>query len=640
MTGNPFTNRGYRRGFFIIEAMLAIVLFSMVQIYQTLVEQDEIEDARAEELGKDLAEVLYAIDKRVLLDGRVDQTINPSTGVLTKGDWNATWSTTQQFFDNMLGEQLIAVNHPTCGQPTGWSPKSSDNNALALINCYLMNETATPFGFEFEGSRSSINAVDTHVLGEWSFIAYLQTDDEFDDNFKYFGLIRNKAELYNTLEMTGQHQVTYVDRTLPNYPELASVRDCIAAKSACAIQFKYRVSQIGENANDPYVKVDGSTPLVGDLKFRTTSANPEQCFKADGSNVDCGFDFDLTNGQLDLHANSMTANEFKLIYENGGTPVVTVCPDWDNTTWNASGGRYGTGGEVATDTTCGISVINESGSTVAIAHLNKIYADAIIAEAFETSGDILVRKSLDPSNAGYDDYMRFANNGISYYKDGVLGSEIRLDNGIEILADGNLQMSADNATITSSAGINLSAQTVTVESDNFNLKTTTDQTPHINSPYIADQMQSAVATEAMLYDGVTIVGMDIVQSNSSVAKKTCPATSTGGRPTLRAITYPASGFYTNDKSVGRICDTTSSEFISLSVTPSVSRIDTNYAIDVTAVATLSGRIGCDPARDTSVSYRLDTSGSNWIPRMYFYGGNQYASQPADMIVMQYCDYTK
>ena len=624
-----------KRGFFMIEAIFAILLFAMVQVYQGLVSQDAAMEANAEELGKDLAEILYAIDKRILLDGRVDQTIDPNTGVVTKGDWNGVWGTTQEFFENMLGEQLIATDHPICGKPMGWVPKAPQNNGLALVNCYLMNETFTPFGFEFEAARTSVNGVDTHVLGDWWFVAYQPTDADFEDNFKYFSTIRNKAELYDSLEMTGQHEVKFVDRTLPNYPELVSVRDCLAVKSACAIQFKYRVSSIGENANDPYAKIDGSTPFVGDLNFRTTAANPEQCFDADGQSVNCGFDFDLTNGNLDLYANSMTGNEFKLIYEHGGVPIKTVCPDMGNAQWDSGAGK-----DIIPDVTCGISVVNESGSAIAIAHLNKIYANQIVTDVLETTGEIKIRESFDSSDPKFKNYMKFTSDSIAYWAADSETSKIRLKDGIEVNAHGTLSMLAQKADIKAVKGIAMEGEEITFISDNLKLQSSIDQTSHIDSPYITNQTKSAVATEAMLYDGVTIVGMDAVPVNSSVTKKKCPTTSFGKTPTLQAITYPAAGFFTNDKNVGFTCKTNTKDFMNVTVETTATPRYSGKS-QVTVINTeIKGEIGCDPARDTSVSYSISDRGNHWTPKMYFHGGTKYELQDADMMVIQYCDYTK
>lgn len=623
-----------KRGFFIIEAFLAIFLFSMVQVFLWTSEQDERMERRAAEFGRDLAEVLYAVDKRVLLDSRVDQVINPTTGVVTKGDWNNAWSTNADFFDGMLGRELIAVNNPVCGDVAGWTPKVASNDRLALVKCNLMNEVHTPFGFNFEGARTSLNPTDTHVLGEWYFLVFQPTDIDFEENFKYYSVIRNKAELHDTLEMTGQHEVMFVDRSLPNLPELTSVSACYAAKSNCAIMFKYRTSQIGELMDDPYVKVDGSTPLVGSLRFRTSAANPEKCFKPDGAEVECGLEFDLGTGNLSVNANEMTAAEFSLIFEDtGNTPVVTLCKDYKN---------FSSGSPV--DSVCGLSVVNDSGSAVASAYLNEIHANTVYAESLETSGAIRIRQSLDPSDVGYKNYVEYRFDGVrGYYANTKTGEMLFESDGVTVDALNNdLIMKGSDINMVATNSMSLKASDIDITSDNARLKTSYNQGVNVRSKY-ANVRNSKLATEAQVFDGVKIVGMDVVRSGSSrgVWKKTCPATETGRRPTLQATTFPTSGFYTNIKDVGRTCKTNRSSFFRLSGDLNFSHSWSGRNQVIRVKHNVNGTIGCDPARDTSVSYRLTSSSTKWYPRYYFYGGTtgrEYSN--VDMTVIQYCDYTK
>lgn len=623
-----------KRGFFIIEALLAIFLFSMVQVFLWTSEQDERMDRKASEFGRDLAGVLYAIDKRVLLDSRVDQVINPATGAVTKGDWNETWANNSEFFDGMLGQELVATNNPVCGDVAGWSPKVASNDRLALVKCNLLNEEHPPFGFNFEGARVSISPTDTHVLGEWYFLVYQPTDVDFEENYKHYSVIRNKAELHDTLEMTGQHEVMFVDRSLPNLPELTSVSACYAAKSNCAIMFKYRTSQVGELMDDPYVKIDGSTPLVGSLRFRTSAANPEKCFKPDGSEVECGLEFDLGTGNLNVNANGMTAADFNLIFEDtGNTPVVTLCKDYKS---------FSSGSPV--DSVCGLSVVNDSGSAVASAYLNEIHASTIYAESLETAGAIRIRQSLDPSNVGYKNYVEYRFDGVRGYYNNTMTGEMVFDNdGIALDALTNdLIMKGYDINMTASNSTTISSPDIDIKSDDARLVTSYNQGVNVLSKY-ANVTSSKLATEAQVFDGVKIVGMDVVPSGSSygVDKKTCPVTETGARPTLQATTFPTSGFYTNVKAVGRTCRTNTSGFFKLSGDLKFSHwwSGRNQVIRVTH--NVNGTVGCDPARDTSVSYRLTSNSTKWFPRYYFYGGStgkEYSG--VDMTVIQYCDYTK
>lgn len=624
-----------KRGYALVEAALAISLITSVQVFRASMDAEEMQFSKATEFGKDLAQVLYAIDRRVLLDGRVISEIDPTTGVTTKGDWTGSWSDTDAFFDGMIGQELIGKDHQLCGDSvSGWEPKVPENSRLALVNCFEINRDVTPFGFEFEGRRGGAVSAD-HILGEWSFLVYQPTDDDFYNNFKYYAYIKNKAELFDSLKMTGQHEVSYVDRSHAQLAEFSSISECWGAGSNCAIQFKYRTGQIGESMESPYMEIDGSTSLAGSLRFRTDASSPEKCFVHTDTNgtkaVDCGLDFDLDTGELAARVNEASSSTYELIMESsGGAAVPTLCTDI-------------TGAKKAIP--CGLSVVSDSGSSVvASAYLDRVYTGKLHADSIEALDKITIRKSLDNSDPlGYTNTMEVGLEGL--IRDDKKGSVMKVgfdDHGITAEALGRtIALSSRNINLKALNDMAVEGRDIKIKSDNARLIDRKAVAPNLHSKY-GNPRDSKLATQSFALDGVKIVGMDIVGSGTAVRRKACPSISGKATPRLKWTTYPAAGFNSNIKNVGSTCNTLSPSFFNVRAKTRVIRTSYSNRSQVTKVKTdISGKVSCDPARDTSVTYGVSSNSSNLTPTYTFWGGSKGKSyRGVKMMLIQYCDYTK
>ncbi|WP_210499615.1 hypothetical protein [Vibrio crassostreae] len=600
-----------KKGFTIVEAMLSIALVSVAQLYNVshAVESERIEDAKS--LGKKMAQVLIAMDKRVLLDGYSAPT----------GGWNKVWSGANAFSNEMLGRELIAFGNPVCGDPSGWSPKVANNNELALIECNLLNGDRFPFKFNVRAERAA-NSSAPNIIEDWEVMIYHNNNTEFEENFRFYAPIRQQAQLYDALTMTGKHEVSFVNRT--SGIEIESSSACYSAKSNCGILFKYRNSKTAETPDDSYLKVDGSTALVDDLYFGVTAPQAAVCYMQGGTEVPCGFDYNAASSELNMHATNVTATNYHLFIEDSaGTPVLTYCNDVD------------TGVSVP----CGISVVDDGGSAVAKAHLNKLHARELILSKFETLDDIVIRETFDND----DNMLTYSRDGLSYIDKDYGKQFVKFGASMDVdAANQSLEIIGD--------GIDLSSNGSSSYTTNRNayLKSGTGDITFKNADNASSKaLNGNMASQAFASQGVKIVKMSNVKSGSSTPKATCPSVD-GVAPTVEARTYPNGSYDTFLKDFNNNCKTQGTNFIQFKVyKPVVTAVGGSgsqpwrNATSMEAKTNYSGFVSCDPNRDTAVSYQVDGSGSNWIPRFWFWAGTQAkVINNVNMMVMQYCDYSK
>ncbi|WP_210499614.1 type II secretion system protein [Vibrio crassostreae] len=618
-----------RKGFTFIEAILAISLVSISTMFRVAYEAEEVEQSKAHNFGKDLASIMTAIDRRVLLDGRADQTIDSVTGTVTKGDWTASWGSNDIFIEQMLLNELIGFNNSVCGDNTlGWRPKINDNDTKALVDCLIFSK-GIPFNFEIRGEREPLDSDNKHIVSEWGFKIYNANNYDFDENFKFYPEILKAAKLYDTIRLTGSHQVTLVDRSTSPLIELNGLSECYAIKSNCAIVFKYKNSNTIVNASDNYVRVDGSVGMIDDLTFKTTAGSPEACYKYDKTPVSCGFDFNIKDGTVDLHSNKVNAETFHLISDEiTGSPVEVMCDE----------------GGLSDAKPCGISVIEDNSSVIAQAHFDKLYVRELFLDKFETDDSITIRKSIDDN----DNYTMFSRSALTY-KDSVYGDQtIEFGEKFRFIADDQaVKMRGDSLAVNAKdSDLNLKAAGV------FEVKTTSGL--GINS----GTTSGVALTENQAIKGVRVVSIEERNSGEVFYKKSCPAVSGKVTPPIDVIAYPGFGHHTNMTRKGdTTCVVASSSFAQFKVDPpvitgyknsyngggTVAPNDFRNADYFYATSRFNMSVKCDPQRDTAISYQVESFDTNrWKARAWFWGGPKASeltgSSSVMLTVMQYCDY--
>lgn len=623
-----------RRGYLILEAILGMILISGLYLYSGVQKVESGLRQKAELLGQDMADIIHGIDKRIVLDNRL-YTETDALGNVTNKDWTASWVGATGL-QEMLREELVGRGNVPCGVPTfGWKPKFTENEDKSLIHCELTKQQLSALGFEVSAERIP-SSLGNHILKSWGVTLFHSNPLEFDEYVRFYGDVIEGFKKNDVLRMSGQHKVYLVDRTTGNpIPQLA---DCINFGTSCGIKFEFVTSGSEYDNEDGELRKERAI-MLDDLTFRVSAANPEYCFRpttdaltGNNERVHCGFDFEVTNGKLGLSANEMNAAQFGLIYKelNTNTPIVTMCWAGDTDSDEA--------------TPCGLSVISSSGA-LAKAHLDYLHAAILYFDLLEMDGAIKIRETLDTSKGEYQNVSSYSSDGVTY-EDEILNASSKSlkvifdDSGITFDADNrDITVRSDNslldATATYLTSGTISFDVVSGGNDgSASLTRSTNQSVNLRDSYIEDKNRktSKLATYSQVLDGVKIVGIDKVNSGVRVRKKKCPISESSGTATVRAVTWPEQGFYS---------DRVSARFDS-----GRCKLNTTSAWSVR----YNGRSWsvaprCEVNRSTKVLIKVQETSTSFTPKFGFdvIGRSGTGSDWVDgipMVLMQSCDYTK
>ncbi|WP_210499616.1 hypothetical protein [Vibrio crassostreae] len=625
--------RQFRKGYMLVEAILGVTLISMAQVYWLQSEHEQKKVEKAAIFARSLSDVIHAMDKRILLDGRVDKTTDASTGVVTYGNWDATWTGNTAFVDQMIKRELVGRNNPQCGSVSnGWDAKLSVGDTEALVPCSALNPSKIPFDFTIDAKRSSINSTNKHVLKDWYFVLYHDTQAKFQEHSNLYQVIREKAKVYDVLEMTGRHDISLVDRTDSNFREFSQASECIKAEERCGILFRYRNSQASTASEDTALRTDGGNSMMGDLVFRTSAGNPTRCYNDSGEDVSCGFQFDVETGELNTSAKKMTATNFHLIYENinSNIPITTTCDK---------------GASAPDSHSCGISLVGSGVSVEAEAYFDELHTNEVRFERVETANPLTIRESFDSKSPSYNNRLEIARDSVQYHNNshgqqGVyFGSSLTLDSGSK-----RLNVSGDGALFKSTGNINLSADTANISGSKVYATIKDDRitSGHFNTSrygkvqVVNEDNQSEyyreVATSSSILDGTHIVKIDKrVPAGSTIAKATCPTHPTLGTPSVQAYGFPSNGFSTliiSDSGLYNRCSlttnggTSSGGFVSSS--SSTSQYSSSCEINNT---------------DAKITYSVTTSSGKWLANFKIQEAKgSKTMQGGTLTIVQYCNY--
>lgn len=635
----------------LIDAILGMFLLGSFYIADTYLEKERQNEQVAAALGKDMAEVVHAIDKRLVLDGRELSSFDTSTRKVVLGDWNDSWPTNSDYV-SMLTEELVAPFNNECGLGSSgkWVPKLAVNDSAKLVKCSVASLDSIPFGFRVESERTSIDSAD-HMLSRWTITLWQPTKTGFESYFKYYPSILETFGSHDVLQMAGAHRAYYVNRTTDQQIKQGS--SCFISGTSCGLRFEIDLSQSEFDQGDTELRLDRAI-MLDDFTFRVSAVEPEKCFKPNKDNpsmfeeVHCGFDFDIESGQLNLNVHEMTASNFELMYEDlaNQAPVVTLCTaanDKDKL-------------EVKP---CGMSVMKGSSSTLASMYVDQVFADQLKVENLETDGDIIIRKSWDKS-----DSLKF-NNRLEISIDKLVRLEPSKDDRLVELGEHGIKIEAKNSTIATLSDnsiigendlgnspvtekLNLDAPNVrlALSGGTANLVTSAKQTKNMHSRYDSGT-DSPLATEAFIQQGVNIVSIEEVPSGGSVKikEKRCATGSGSAKPSIKVTVFPAKGFNT---------DIMSSKFDHGRCSPT----GRNNGTGVSAVKYRESRgrdwfagtfsMRCEMNRNMNVRYDYRRARGYIYPRFFFdvqgksgAGGRNYDQiSGVPMTVIQFCDYSK
>ncbi|CAH7406346.1 hypothetical protein VCHA53O466_50202 [Vibrio chagasii] len=343
-------------GFMLAEAILASVMIGAAILGKVQLDARSDKVTSEREFGREISEVLTAMDRRILLDGLLAD---------SSDIWSGSESNT---YDSVmwLKSELIAYKNPDCGQSSGWKPSNELNDEVSLISCNQLSENGLPFGLTMTTERSSLVG-DSRVFRDWEIMLKFKDENQFEPNTLFN--IMESAKRHSNTRLMGVHRYKLVD--VRSDAELLPT-GCVMASSNCAIKATFESNYAGI-AEDPYLRVDGSNIMRNGLHFGTKAA-PAQCFRnirdsgmTRRMEVPCGIN--LTS-ETQSSPDEVSVDAHTLSAQN------LVFSDYQD----SSGARMSSASVSCTDIDgydipCGVSSLQEAGSVAVRAHINSIVAD-------------------------------------------------------------------------------------------------------------------------------------------------------------------------------------------------------------------------------------------------------------------------
>lgn len=623
--------RKRKSGYMLIEVILSIALITSFYVYHNTKEDESDRERAASLLGRKMTDVLHAIDKRVMLDGRQLETINTSTGAISKGNWNKNWNGITAFVDQMILQELVSSKNPNCGVPSvGWKPKPQNSEKIALIECGTFESTYLPFQFDIKAERKG-HTTDPSVLKEWTITLFNKNQVDFKNNLKLFPKILNAAKEYDTLNMSGTHRFNYVD--VRTGRKIKEAGDCSRTGFYCGIEFSFINSSTIYASEEGSMRRDGENAMMNDLVFSSDAERPIKCFSENGVEQNCGFIFDEVNGRLQTNVDNVVLDNIDITSKEGN--VKLLCSRKE-------------GGKIVQNV-CGAAVVDRNGSKLVSAHFDKLYSDRVFAQELELFGGLIVRESLNgkTESAKYNNLLNVGHNSISRQKGGSEIGVIKFDtSGVTVdthnktLGIKTKDVELDESKIVGSGAATHNGRGLIIdikngldfESDNLWLKKNIDTTGMNTSTMYVDK--SKIATTGIVYKGVRIVGVNHVsRSGVSIPKAQCPSTPTGSRPSVKAVAYPSNGMPTNFQN---------SKFIP---NPCLLNKNGNMIIKNKVIGGRNQKhvesICDDYNLKSRLSYGVSDSGNSWKTFMRWNKETKGGGNNVDgymMVLIQYCEY--
>ncbi|CAH7147857.1 hypothetical protein [Vibrio alginolyticus] len=493
-----YLNRPYKKGFSLIEATLSGVLIIGAISLRTHFDAREMDLNKSKDFAQQITKVVYAMDKRILLDG---VTMDPSI-VGTETGASDSWDKLQELF--------IGVDHPQCGVPSGWSPSDDANKPMALIGCNEFLPGRMPFKMEMD---VTLNSTPSGAFQSFVVDFYHDDADEFKKHFSRYATIKQTAVIKDRPQITGSHRYSIVDRTSGD--EISPL-ECLRIETDCAIRAEHFTNHSGLG-EDVYLRVGGQNMMQASIRFKGTSHNAAVCkvMKTPGVMEDstCGITFDSTTDKLGVNAHVVTASKFEFV-NNDGT-LIAKCRD-----------------ELGAEVVCGASTVDsgvEEGKT--ILRLNKL-----VAEAITVAGDFTV---VDPADA-YSQKFKIQANGKAYSRlDEVAGKSpahmfaygIKSENGnneLTIDDNGVILGNNDNSVLIDSSGTTIKGALPVHE------PIPTEQLDSFNVNVGGAQNLGEFVTKSYLHSFYQLASIERSQSNVSKRILNCP----DGNPS-KIIGFPA-----------------------------------------------------------------------------------------------------
>lgn len=365
-------------GLTLLEAMLALSLLAYASLGKLNETVNDIKETESKIFGQDLAKMVYAVDRRLSVDG------------IEAADWDTSaWANDNAVVNDLFARQLVGFDNPGCGMGTGWSPTEVSAQKVALVPCNFYSAKSFPYDLNVSaGIESASTDVDVFFFN-FSFAS----DADFEEHFR--GLLKavTTARSVDAPGLKGAHNYQFVNSTtLVPYPTTV---DCFNDRSNCMLRV---TMETGAGASGDYLKVDGSNEMEAGVNFRngggiqqctawkgTSGAVSSWSLSVAADNFSCGIIGGMGTTDVQVVANQITGEEIVLDQ---------LCTVKRKGTAGANANRLE---NLATTVPCGMT---QDGGIVSLAsdnfiannaYITEVVTNSVITRGIDSYGDIEVR---------------------------------------------------------------------------------------------------------------------------------------------------------------------------------------------------------------------------------------------------------
>ncbi|HHJ3079718.1 TPA: hypothetical protein ACPVZG_003557 [Vibrio parahaemolyticus] len=576
-----------RGGYLLLEAILASAIISAAILFRSQIElkHKQIDEVKA--LASNAVKIPYAIDKRTLLDGH---TLGLPTNKFTGA---------KDTVQNFLEKSLIGNSSAACSG--GWSPVDAANGAMNLIPCNLFNYAKMPFELDMDGSYE---LTPDGTVRSYGIDLYHKTDLDFEKYAQIYSQLVNYSRILDAPQMTGTHKYFLVHRTTG--AELTP-KECNLAKSQCSFRAEYSTNYVGMG-EDPYLRVNGSNFMRGDIRFQGIGSATLKCTKITdsgaSSQAECGLDYEQPSQDLTLNSRNANSENFYLtnssLKNTSGSLMPVSCVAYN--------------GSTRANVACGMTILKDPSNA------NKVISRAALDE-------IASKGSIYTLNGSGKTFTVAASTG-------------NVETKGSVKADGSLTVGA-NASIKSAN----SAQKLTLDNGQIHfegviptLKDTdlfAKKTDLTNTKQLANEL----VTKGYLHSFNQIIDVRVVNSGGTHSLYACP-----NGQYADVIGFPAeSSLLISENQINQVCP-----YVEGRRLPQISlglQLNMPTSNSIEGSVSMTYNVGCRWEGDYAQAWFMNVNKStgSFLPRFYLisprkYGSNSVANIEVAMKFMsiQYC----
>lgn len=570
-----------RGGYLLLEAILASAIISATILFRSQIEIRHKEIDEVKSLASNAVKVPYAIDKRTLLDGH--------TLSLPTNNFIGAKETVQNF----LEKSLIGDSSAACAG--GWAPVDAANGAMNLIPCNLFNYAKMPFNLDMDGSY---DLTPDGTIRSFGIEFYHKDDVDFDKHSHIYSKLVSYARILDAPQMTGTHKYFLVNRTTGS--ELTP-KECNLAKSQCSFRAEYSTNYVGMG-EDPYLRVNGSNFMRGDIRFQGIGSATLECTKINDNGVssqaECGLDYDQPAQDLSLNTRNANSENFYLAnssLKNASSSLIPVsCVAYN--------------GATRENVACGMTILKDPTDS------NKVISRAALDE-------ISSKGSIYTVNASGKTFTVEANTGNIETKGGLTvgaNASIKSENSAQKLTLDNSQIHFEGVVPTLQ------------DSDTFTKTTNLTNTK---------QLANELVTKGYLHSFNQIIDVRVVNSGVAHNLYACP-----DGQYADVIGFPAeSSLLISENQINQVCP-----YVEGRRLPQISlglQLNMPTSNSVQGSVSMTYNVGCRWEGDYAQAWfmNINKGTGSFLPRFYLisprkYGSNAVANIEVAMKFMsiQYC----